>query len=178
MRKKKLKLQVSLPRNERNIELVQDIEKAAKFFLDKLISKRLQNTLSIKIHVRKTTLGADVNGVHFSDANGCDRQREHKIVLRDNDWNMFETLAHELVHVQQSASKRLQYRYWKSDHQLHVRWEGKELGKKNLIPYRQRPWEVEAFDLAAKLHSEYHKKWKKEAIDQMFQAELRKQQSA
>lgn len=172
MRKnKKLKIQVSLPRLENDPNWAQEIEQAARFFLKELMSVRLQNTLNIKIHVRKTTLGANTMGTHYSVANGCESQKEHKIVL---DYNAsMETLAHELVHVQQAVSKRLQYRVWKSDHQLHVRWEGQELGNKERIPYRQRPWEIEAFDLAAKLF----KKYKTNLIDQCFENELKRLKS-
>ena len=49
------KLEISLPRNERDQELVDDLTEATNLFLSELVSKRLQNTLKIKIHVRKTT---------------------------------------------------------------------------------------------------------------------------
>ena len=161
------KLEISLPRNERDDELVRDIKDATQLFLNELMSKRLQNTLKIKINVRKTTVkkgwGKDCGGVHLADPMGSKPNKEHKILIHYGT-NIMSTLAHELVHVYQIATKKYQQRFWKSDGQLHVRWNGKELGLKEKIPYRQRPWEIEAFDLQDKLHS----KWKSKLINQMY----------
>lgn len=155
------KLEISLPRNERDQELVNDLTEATKLYLGELISKRLQNTLKIKIHVRKTTIKSE--GVHLANAKGSDPDKYHKIIIH-NDSDIFETLAHELVHVKQIATKQFQQRWWKSDNELHARWEGKELGPKRRIPYRQRPWEIEAFNLEGKLLS----KWKNRLIDRLY----------
>ena len=161
------KLEISLPRNERDQELVDDLTEATKFFLGELISKRLQNTLKIKIHVRKTTVkkkwGDNCQGVHLANAKGSDPEKNHKIII-DHTADIFKTLAHELVHVKQIATKQYQQRWWKSDNELHTRWEGKELGPKRRIPYRQRPWEIEAFDLDNKLHN----KWKDILINRLY----------
>lgn len=155
------KLEISLPRNERDQELVDDLTEATNLFLSELVSKRLQNTLKIKIHVRKTTIKSE--GVHLANAKGSDPDKYHKIIIH-NDSDIFETLAHELVHVKQIATKQFQQRWWKSDNELHARWEGKELGPKRRIPYRQRPWEIEAFNLEGKLLS----KWKDRLIDRLY----------
>tara|TARA_S200002703_G_scaffold152558_1_gene153080 strand:+ start:413 stop:919 length:507 start_codon:yes stop_codon:yes gene_type:complete len=155
------KLEISLPRNERDQELVNDLTEATNLFLSELVSKRLQNTLKIKIHVRKTTIKSE--GVHLANAKGSDPDKYHKIIIH-NDSDIFETLAHELVHVKQIATKQFQQRWWKSDNELHARWEGKELGPKRRIPYRQRPWEIEAFNLEGKLLS----KWKNRLIDRLY----------
>tara|TARA_E500000318_G_C3500673_1_gene188228 strand:+ start:404 stop:910 length:507 start_codon:yes stop_codon:yes gene_type:complete len=155
------KLEISLPRNERDQELVDDLTEATNLFLSELVSKRLQNTLKIKIHVRKTTIKSE--GVHLANAKGSDPDKYHKIIIH-NDSDIFETLAHELVHVKQIATKQFQQRWWKSDNELHARWEGKELGPKRRIPYRQRPWEIEAFNLEGKLLS----KWKNRLIDRLY----------
>jgi len=142
-----MKIQVSLPRNSFDSELNDKLISATKVILGELMSVRMMNTLKIKIHVRKTTLGSETLGVVWHNNNGSKSQKEFLIQLRhdQSDSDKIETLAHELVHVQQNVSKRLQYRFWSSDRTLHVRWEGKELGDPSQIPYRQRPWEVEAF---------------------------------
>ena len=161
------KLEISLPRNERNQELVDDLTEATNLFLSELVSKRLQNTLKIKIHVRRTTVkkkwGQNCEGVHLANAKGSDPDKDHKIIIHSES-DIFETLAHELVHVKQIATKQYQQRWWKSDGELHTRWEGKELGPKRRIPYRQRPWEIEAFNLEGKLLS----KWKNRLIDRLY----------
>jgi len=161
------KLEISLPRNERDQELVDDLTEATNLFLNELVSKRLQNTLKIKIHVRKTTVkksfGQSCDGFHTVTPSGSNPEKDHKIVI-DQSSNIFEVLAHELVHVKQIATKQYQKRWWKSDNELHTRWEGKELGPKRHIPYRQRPWEIEAFDLQHKLYS----KWKDILINRIY----------
>jgi len=161
------KLEISLPRNERNQELVDDLTEATNLFLSELVSKRLQNTLKIKIHVRRTTVkkkwGQNCEGVHLANAKGSDPDKDHKIIIHSES-DIFETLAHELVHVKQIATKQYQQRWWKSDGELHTRWEGKELGPKRRIPYRQRPWEIEASNLEGKLLS----KWKNRLIDRLY----------
>jgi hypothetical protein len=143
----KTKINVSLPRNSYNHELAEKLKSATQFILKELMSVKMANTLKIKIHVRKTTLGARTLGQVEHDTNGSKSQKEFLIELRDDqsDREKIITLAHELVHVQQNVSKKLQYRFWSSDRKLHVRWENKELGEPAQIPYRERPWEVEAF---------------------------------
>ena len=169
------KLEISLPRNERDESLVNDIEEATKLFLGELISKRLQNTLKIKIHVRKTTVkksfGQSCDGFHTVTPSGSNPEKDHKIVI-DQSSDIFEVLAHELVHVKQIATKQYQKRWWKSDGELHVRWEGKELGPKRRIPYRQRPWEIEAFEKQDILV----KKWRKRLVNQIYLRELERSQ--
>jgi hypothetical protein len=169
------KLEISLPRNERDESLVQDLTEATNLFLSELVSKRLQNTLKIKIHVRKTTVkktwGKDCEGVHLADAKGSTPDKEHKIIIH-NDSDIFETLAHELVHVKQIATKQYQQRWWKSDGELHTRWEGKELGPKRSIPYRERPWEIEAFEKEKVLV----RKWRTRLINRIYLKELERSQ--
>ena len=127
-RNKKLNVSVSLPR----LSWVENnYEDAVKFFLNELkISTRLQNTLSIKVHIRKTVLAKYVSGSCNLTNNGSISTRDFKIVLAEDQpyFQQLRTLAHECAHVEQSCKNRLQTRVWSSDGRLHVRWEGKELG--------------------------------------------------
>ena len=146
---KKLKVSVSLPRLSVVHGNTNDFyEKAVKLYLTRLgISKRLQNTLSIKVHVRKSTLKANVLGACTIPLNGSKASKEFKItLLYGQDWyNQLQTLAHELCHVAQQVSGRLQLRVWSTDNQTHVRWEGKELGVYlKDVKYDDAPWEHEA----------------------------------
>eukprot|EP00918_Siedleckia_nematoides_P104680 GHVU01228499.1.p1 GENE.GHVU01228499.1~~GHVU01228499.1.p1 ORF type:complete len:181 (+),score=7.01 GHVU01228499.1:1196-1738(+) len=143
----KLKLQISLPRNERDDHKVELINRATRILLDALMSRKLQNTLNLKIHLRKTVLKGTTVGAFVCILNGCKKQKEHKIVL---DWDrgsrqLLTTLAHELIHVHQRVTGKLQWRVWKSDKQLHARWDGQEIGLVDAIDYRERPWEIEAY---------------------------------
>lgn len=63
------------------------------------------------------------------------------IEIKVND-DMKATLMHELVHVAQFASGRLQHRYL-----AHIFWEGKDYGPASKIDYDMVPWEIEAREL-------------------------------
>ena len=124
------------------------IEEATRFFGKELMSTRMTNTLTIRVAMRvtgrakKTTRG-HVHMLH----NGSSDQKVFNINI-DRDMPLatqLQVLAHEMIHVQQIATKRFQSRRWKSDKKLHVRWEGKDIGEGWKIPYREQPWEVEAF---------------------------------
>ena len=65
----KTKINVSLPRNSFNYELSEKLSSATKFILKELMSVKMANTLKIKIHVRKTTLGARTLGQVEHDTN-------------------------------------------------------------------------------------------------------------
>ena len=155
---KKFKVTLSMPRLTNDSYTEQQLIKATHFFGKELMSTRMLNTISIKLKVRKTTL-KDFSGAVVSYCKGSQKQTEYAILL---DYNLpthalIEILAHEMQHVQQMVTGRLQYRVWKSDRQLHARWEGKEVGTVNSIPYRQRPWEVEAYSTQTPLFKKYEK---------------------
>ena len=154
---KKLKIQVSLPR----LSWVENnYENAVKFFLKELnISTRLQNTLSIKVHIRRTVLAKGTLGTCSLTNNGSNSTKDFKIVLAEDRtyFQQLQTLAHECVHVEQSCKNRLQTRVWSSDNQTHVRWEGKELGVyMQDVSYEDAPWEIEASNKQEKLVRDFY----------------------
>lgn len=130
-----------------------EMEKMIRFCLGKMMSARLANTLSIRVEFRATKLGKNVGGDCLPEGGGCKKQRNFVVrVQRDADFaDKLETIAHELVHVAQFASGRLQQRFWKSDRQFHYRWNGEHLGAAKDLPYWTRPWEVEARNMGAEL---------------------------
>ena len=140
------KARVSLPRNEFNQDRATLLLEAVKYYAKNIMSVRMANTIKVKIHVRKTVCKKNTYGQVHSLLTGSKGQREFLIELNANVdiHQMLQTLAHEMIHVKQLATKQLQYRYWKSDKQLHARWEGQELGTVGSIPYSERPWEVDA----------------------------------
>lgn len=113
-----------------------------------LMGARICNTLTLKISLVATV----VNGEEYTGAvwTGCDGSKTDKTaypiaIQRDRPWReTVRTLAHELCHVEQARRGRLQYRIWATDRQVHVRWDGVEVGSLRSIPYHTRPWEVEA----------------------------------
>ena len=163
---KKLKVSVSLPRlSELEFSNADKFEQAVSFYLTELgVSKRLQNTLSVKVHIRKTTLGKSTLGSCDILLNGSKATKDFKIVIR---WDMpfysqLSTLAHECAHIAQQVSGRLQVRRWSSDGKKHVRWEGKDLGEYLVdVSYEDAPWEKEAFAFGKKAYENIFKKWRR-----------------
>ena len=152
---KKIKVSVSLPRlSSGDIGLCskESYEKMVGVYLTRLgISKRLQNTLSIKLHLRRSVLKASTLGTCTIPLNGSKASKSFKIVLASNRSfiDQLQTLAHELCHVAQQVTGRLQLRVWSTDNQTHVRWEGKELGVYlKDVKYDDAPWEHEAIKFA------------------------------
>ena len=141
-----MKIAVSLPRLSYDNVLAEKLISATKFISKELMSFKKLSRLKIKINVRKTTLGTKTLGQVDHDGK-LYAQKEFLIELNSNQdiSEMICTLAHELVHVEQNVSKRLVYKFDKDVNKLLVNWEGKHLGESSQIPYRERPWEVEAF---------------------------------
>jgi hypothetical protein len=149
-----MKISIFQKGGEKNHEL---IEKATRYFASKLMSTRMMNTLSLRIEVRSTTLPKNAIGVCTGKVNGSKSTKNFKIELqRDMPiGKQIETLAHEVVHVWQKASNTLQFRQWKSDGQVHIRWNGNEMGLTDDIKYIDRPWELEAFFLEKPLFQSF-----------------------
>jgi len=123
------------------------LESATRYFAKQLMSTRMNNTLSIRIEMRTSKLGKDALGSCSTASIGSKSNKEFTIMVqRDSEINeQLVILAHEMVHVQQKAMNTLQYRLWKSDKKYHTRWNGKDAGLFDEIPYAERPWEIEAF---------------------------------
>lgn len=122
------------------------LERACRAFLTARMSTRLANTLTIRIEVRSTKLKEDTLAVAKLPTNGSAVSKAFTVVLRRERPLSLQVcdLAHELIHVEQAATGRLQYRRWKSDGKVHARWEGADLGPVEGLAYATRPWEVEA----------------------------------
>ncbi len=129
------------------------LKEAASFFLSQLLTTRMINTLAVRIELRSSKLGKNTAGEVSTGANGSNASKNFTITLRrDSDVeSTLSSLAHECVHIQQKAMGRLQKRIWKSDGQMHVRWEGRHLGPIDNIRYITRPWEMEAREKGHKL---------------------------
>jgi hypothetical protein len=130
----------------------EDYVKACRAMMLTLMSVRMVNTLKIRLEMRKTGWGKSVEddeivaATAFTPPIGSVASKNHIIRLR-RDWSLRENLehmAHEVVHIYQYATNKLQYRLWSSDRKYHVRYAGQEMGERDAIPYRERPWEIEA----------------------------------
>jgi len=117
--------------------------KAVDFFLDKLMSKRLKNTLYIDLEIIKDL--ESTQGV-MGDATWEDDNARPKDFTVRVDWrgkNFFEntlvTLAHELVHVKQFARGEMTDLLSVKK----VNWNGKRYSRED-TDYWDLPWEIEA----------------------------------
>jgi hypothetical protein len=117
----------------------------ASFALTKLMTNRLSNSLSIKIHIAK---GLHQKGEVLGDAIWMDdepsRRPKEFVVRVDAEIglrNLCMTIAHEMVHVKQWASGEM-YEY--NNHLFETsRFNGKQVNR-NKIDYWDLPWEIEA----------------------------------
>jgi hypothetical protein len=68
-------------------------------------------------------------------------------IAKDDDAEtQIRTMAHEMVHVRQFVRKEL-------DEDM-TRWKSRRVNM-DIIPYRELPWEIEAFRLGDKLFNQY-----------------------
>lgn len=141
-----MKINILQKGGNKNHEL---LERAIKFYGSQLMSTRMLNTLSLRVEIRATKLEKKTMGTCSTKAQGSISNKDFKIMLqRDMSLkDQLETIAHEMVHVWQKATNKLQFRVWKSDGQMHTRWNGNDAGVSGEIPYLDRPWEKEAFFL-------------------------------
>ena len=126
--------------NKKNRKLV---KQAAQWYAERLMGKRLMNSLVIHINLRRNLITKEgCEGTAIWEDDNCDRPREFTIEL-DLTYSIRDvliTLAHELVHVKQWAKGEM-YEYTKSPM---VRFH-KTKFELDDINYWDYPWEIEAF---------------------------------
>ena len=124
-----------------------ELREACKFFADQLMDPRMVRNLTIDIeHTTKN----DVQG-ECIDEDGTRNPRWFTINLRGgkDDEDIFQTLAHEMVHVKQHAKNELQSGVMvpaRGGLKMTSRWQGqiwKPKGKED--HYWDAPWEIEAY---------------------------------
>ena len=126
--------------NKKNRKLV---ERAAWWYAEKLMGKRLMNSLEINIHLRRNLITKEgCEGTAIWEGDYCDRPRDFTIEL-DLTFSIRDvliTLAHEMVHIKQWAKGEM-YEYIKSGL---IRFHKTKFDADN-INYWDYPWEIEAF---------------------------------
>ena len=126
--------------NKKNRKLV---ERAAWWYAEKLMGKRLMNSLVINITLRRNLITKEgCEGTAVWEDDYCDRPREFTIEL-DLTFSIRDvliTLAHEMVHIKQWAKGEM-YEYARADM---VRYHQTKFNL-NDINYWDYPWEIEAF---------------------------------
>ena len=126
------------------------VKRAAIFYTEKLMTKKLLDNIYVKIKFNKKL---DVYGTaSVQNYNDSNKAREFLVELNPviGARDILETLAHELVHVKQFA-------YGETNESL-TRWRGKKVDSD--IDYWEEPWEVEANGMAVGLFTRFVKQEK------------------
>lgn len=121
------------------------IRKATQWMISYVMGDRLANNVSVDISFFSDMKLSSHGEMWWIDTNS--RPRYFEIVLNRNlsDRQLLKTLAHEVIHVNQYVTGDLkdfvcvksQHSKWKK---RYIKTDG--VGR---IPYRQLPWEIEAF---------------------------------
>ena len=122
------------------------ITEAVNSALDLLVSKRMKKTLSFEIEIKKDMF-KERNVWGDMDVEDDEKSPKfYNITLNysgvESFAKMLETLAHELVHVEQFATRRLR----NLAKPFTVAYEKNHYNTLKM-PYYQRPWEIEAHEL-------------------------------
>lgn len=119
------------------------IESAAWFYAEKLLGKRLMESLEITINLKKNLLSKEGNEGSAIWEDDSYRPKEFIIELDSTVKirNILITLAHEMVHVKQWAKDEM-YEY--TNMMGMVRFKGEKIHLE-LTDYWDYPWEIEAY---------------------------------
>jgi len=136
------------------------ISEAVDSALDVLVSKRMKNTLSFEIEINKDMFEKR-NAWGDMDVEDEDRSPKFfSITLNysgvESFAKMLETLAHELIHVEQFATRRLRH----LAKPFAIAFEKNHYNTLE-TPYYQRPWEIEAHELESSVYNYMIKSSKK-----------------
>ncbi len=126
-------------------------QEVAYWALDQLVSRRMQNSLDIRIEIKPfVNEGNNVGYTTWEYDNIRPREFLIEIDKSIDDEEFTETIIHEMVHVKQFAKEELKERFKPYHREL---WFGKEIDTKN--KYSSLPWEKDAYKLQVKLYNEY-----------------------
>ena len=119
------------------------VNRAAWWYAEKLMGKRLMNALEININLDRT-LGKKFNmegSAIWEDEGRSHREFTIELDATMSIRNILITLAHEMVHVKQWAKDEM-YEYYNTPNM--VRFKGEKMYQ-NEVDYWDYPWEIEAF---------------------------------
>lgn len=120
------------------------VKRAALFYSQNLISKKLLENIYLKIKFDKKL---DVYGyASVEEYNDSGKPREFLIEINPNIGarDILETLAHEMVHVKQYAYSEM--------NESSTRWRGKKV---DVEDYWSEPWEIEAYGMSVGLFNKF-----------------------
>ena len=140
---------------------VSQIRRAVEFYAERLgMTRRLRDSITLFIKIHHSPFGYEGLCSWLDDPY---RPREFTMQVRSHGIHeTLSTLAHEMVHVKQYAKGQLRDLISKENM---VVWQG---ARKTITDdgdgYADQPWEVEAFDLEAKLKNAFIYQEKKHGL--------------
>ncbi len=150
-----MKLKIRENQAKKGEEKHETIRSATGYFLSKYLTSEQIKELDISISLNSGRVTGRTKGncsatLDLTKANegrvsseGC-RVFKIRINREQNIFNLISTLAHELIHIKQYTTNQLVYGYDTDVRREFKTWEGKLMHSP--IPYRKRPWEIEAFN--------------------------------
>jgi len=135
-----------------------ELEEAAHWVADKLMSKRLHKNIYLEIEL-VSNLKKESNAIGFSEITGDNwRPRDFKIVLDSKLSNRatIRTLMHEMVHIKQWSRGELKEI---TKPECKTLWFDEDHTE---TEYQDQPWEIEAYVLQEPLADAYIKMIKSE----------------
>jgi hypothetical protein len=149
MSKPRIRINGTMP-----IELKKHFRNAVEFYANELMSPQLVRNLNIQLNYKRD-LEHKVLG-ECEIIGDVMRPRRFKITITPmkntfyNRAEIFNTLAHEMIHVKQYAYRQLRF----TDSVEKTRWKGRSVNERN-YRYENLPWEKEAFGGEDKLFLRY-----------------------
>ena len=145
-----------------NLALYKDLRKAARFYGESLLGKRMSANISLNIKLTKyVKKNPDELGSCIPTDDSPYRQRKFQIELdldRSEESHVLAVLAHEMVHVKQYVRNELLDLETLDLDSLRTRWKSRTYIDDNTT-YDDQPWEKEAFRLQDKLHQQFEESY-------------------
>ena len=135
-------------RNAKNKAIASVLRQAVMFYSRKLLPRQL-NTLTIHVHLSIDCKDKLLGDTEAMDSNHRPKQFCIRINKRLQGRQLFETIAHEMVHVKQYATDQL-----KDYYDTGVRYNGK-IYKDDEKGYWLHPWEIEAYGMSFGLYKKF-----------------------
>ena len=122
------------------------VKRAAIFFAEQLISKKMLENIYLRIQFDKNL---DEHGyASVEEYNDSGKPREFLIEISPliGAKEILDTLAHEMVHIKQ-------YVYGETNEKL-TRWKGEKINSDD-VDYYKHPWEIEAYGMSRGLFTNF-----------------------
>jgi hypothetical protein len=145
------------------VQIKPKLEAAANFYANLLMDPRMVSNIALTIAIEYDN---EMQGECFT-YDDHKRPRDFKIIIRnkDTDDDIFQTLAHEMVHVKQYAKRELVTGILSVNRNgnlvIYSEWQGKPWKPRaKEDPYFDSPYEIEAYGREVSMRDRFNDYWK------------------